>query len=176
MNLARAWTKQLVESIYYLHSRGLALQYLDPEYIYIKNNNLVLGQTEGLYSVFSFDESQGSKVTLPGKNTIKTSFSSPESAFSISNETTYDPFAADVWSIAAIVYNLLFLRCPFEVKSKKIFLEQIEQKRWLHLFDKKYKLDNDFFVFFDSIFIENADVRPTTIELLFSNVIINRNQ
>ena len=171
ISLARVWTRQLVDAIHFLHGKGLALTYLDPEYIYIKNSNqLLVGQTESAYSVFSFDETQGSKVTLPTKNMIKTPFSAPEALYTIGTETTFDPFAADIWTIAAIMYNLLFLRCPFDVKLKKVYLEQIEQKRWLHIFDKKYKLENDFFSFFDSIFVENAEVRPTTIELLFSNV------
>lgn len=144
------------------------MPYLDPEYIYVKNNNqLLIGQTECVFSVFSFDDIQGSKITYPTKSVLKTPFSSPESIYT---ESTFDPFTADVWTVAAIMYNLLFLRCPFEVKQKKVYLEQIEQKRWLHIFDKKYRLENDFFSFFDSIFVENPEARPTTIELLFSTV------
>lgn len=139
---------------------------MDPEYIFIKNGNLIIGQTESLYSIFSFDETNGSKAIYPARTNIKIPHSAPESIYT---EGTFDPFAADVWTIAAIMYNLLFLRAPFEVKIKKVYLEQIEQKRWLHIFDKKYKLDNDFFSFFDSIFIENPEARPLTIELLFSN-------
>lgn len=141
---------------------------MDPEYIFIKNGSLIIGQTESLYSIFSFDESAGSKVTYPTKNSVKTPHSAPEAIYS---EATFDPFTADVWTVAAIMYNLLFLRAPFEVKIKKVYLEQIEQKRWLHIFDKKYKLDNDFFSFFDSIFIENPEARPLTIELLFSSLL-----
>lgn len=168
---AKSYTKQLIDSIHFLHSKGLALPYMDPEYIYIKNGNqLIIGQTESIYSVFSFDETAGSKVILPTKNIIKTPFSAPEAIYT---ETTFDPFAADVWTIGAIMYNLMFLRCPFEVKVKKTYLEQIEQKRWLHVFDKKYKLDNEFFSFFDSIFIENPEARPTSIELLFASAVRN---
>lgn len=164
---ARAWARQLIESIHFLHAKGLALPYLDPEYIFIKNGSLIIGQTESLYSIFSFDELNGSKVTYPSKSIIKLPHSAPESMYT---EGTFDPFAADVWTVAAIMYNLLFLRAPFDVKIKKVYLEQVEQKRWLHVFDKKYKLDNDFFSFFDSIFIENPENRPLTIELLFSSL------
>lgn len=170
---ARQWSKKLIDALHFLHSKGLALRCLDPEYIFIKNQSPVIGHIETVYSVFSFDDTQGSKITLPTKNLIKTPYTAPEAIYSESG--TFDPFAADVWSLAAIMYHLLFLRMPFEVKNKKNYHEQIEQKRWLHLFDKKYKLDNDFFSFFDLIFVDNPDARPTIVELMFGNVYKSEN-
>ncbi|RWS18853.1 testis-specific serine/threonine-protein kinase 2-like isoform X1 [Leptotrombidium deliense] len=123
--IAKPILAQLVEAVFYLHTKNIAHRDLKVENILLdKGMNPKL--TDFSYTTFvKFDEKTkevvktktccGSVVYLP-----------PE----ILNEREYDPRQADIWSFGVCIYVMLNNAIPFKVSNMQEYKHKQQNKEW----------------------------------------------
>jgi [calcium/calmodulin-dependent protein kinase] kinase len=153
--LVRSFFKQLVYGVEFLHKNGVA--HLD-----LKLSNLVIGEDYTL-KIIDFDQSfMTGDLKLRGRGTLN--FRSPE----LQNGNCQDPFKADIFSIAIILFCLRFGKLPFNeeklIKGKN--LEEclfLEPSQFWKFHGETYgvTLGEDFKTLFEGMTQPNPDKRFT---------------
>ncbi|XP_067143379.1 testis-specific serine/threonine-protein kinase 4-like [Centruroides vittatus] len=118
------WFHQLVDGVEYCHKNGIAHRDLKCENLLL-NKNFVLkitdfGLAKGDLLIWPWDQSDFSKIqcfTFCGDHAY--------ASLEILAGKHYQPYLSDIWSMAVILYVMLYARFPFDTSDTKKYITKV---------------------------------------------------
>ena len=158
----RTWFRQIVDGVSYLHGQKIAHRDLKLQNILLDDNKKVMITDFGLSQVSFRKEKEG--VRKGGIQWSRTycgtlPYMAPEIVKSYNKTVFYDPFAADIWALAVILFLLYNKTYPYNPESKSmISLMNRKTLNWNRNVDKPSKALSRLF---DKLFEPDHDLRIT---------------
>lgn len=170
LNVAKVYTRHMLEGLVYLHSNGIA--HRD-----IKGDNLLVSQDTGLAKLADFDQAkvigsvnQNKTMVNHGAKTISGTpvFMAPEV---IAEDSGYNPFKADIWSAGCTVGEMLTGKAPWLPMQNPlgVMFKLTSSQGWPDAIPRDAAQlggDPNVIDFLDKCFTRDAKVRPDAVTLL----------
>ena len=119
---ARAYFRQLISAVQYIHQMGICHRDLKPENLLVTDRNVLKVADFGLSSIVSRSE-QTNEFQLLTTIVGSPDYCAPE----VVMEKSYDGFKADVYSCGTILYTMVTGRRPFESRDESTTLQKVRE-------------------------------------------------
>ena len=108
--------KQIISALTYLHQKGIAHHDIKPDNILVNMNNM-----ETMLIDFGFSMSYDDMTSLSNNFCGSLEYVAPE----LLKRQSYNPFAADMWSIGVLLYTMLTVELPWSSTVPEIMMDNI---------------------------------------------------
>lgn len=122
-NIARPLFRQIIETVYYLHSHNVVHRDLKP------SNILITESGDLKLSDFGFSSIVGPNHIVKG-SFGSLEFASPECLAYATTSKGFDGFASDMWSCGVILYNMLTGATPWSGESDRKIFSHIQKAQY----------------------------------------------
>lgn len=159
---AKTIFRQVCIAILQMHKRKIAHLDIKPENIFLNDddiNSVVVGD---LGSSFRWSRRNNQKIGLAGT----AFYCAPE----VKQKQSYEPSAADIWSLGVLLHVLLTGFWPFSAASQDQLNRNVQEGK-IHLLEKRLPKDDSLLNLLKRMLSYNSEDRPSIEDVFFSEFV-----